>query len=145
MKPVCCRPRRTERAWAFALLLALLALSCLVLTSCKKQADESPDTAVVDRTEGGYAPGQIRPEPAQSVPGKAVQRAIGHKCQENLRQVRMLIMSAKMDSEDGTHPASLTALPEAARISSCPLGHEAYTYDPATGEVHCPHPGHEKY
>jgi len=30
-------------------------------------------------------------------------------------------------------------------MKQCPIGKEPYEYDPATGKVHCPHPGHEKY
>ena len=39
----------------------------------------------------------------------------------------------------------LSEMKEISSISKCPVGGEAYTYNPQTGEVHCPHPGHERY
>ena len=33
----------------------------------------------------------------------------------------------------------------AAKVSKCPVGKETYTIDPESGEIHCPHLGHEKF
>ena len=65
-------------------------------------------------------------------------------CQSNLNQVRQSLSIAKM-SEEQTNPADLAALKLPAEVTHCPIGNEAYTYDPAKAEVHCPHPGHEEY
>jgi len=97
----------------------------------------------VDRTVGGSAPGQVTSAPAQSLPGRVLQKAIGEKCSENLRQVRAAIEAAR--GADGSYPESLAAVQDISQISSCPLGHEPYVYDQKTGEVHCVHPGHEKF
>ena len=29
--------------------------------------------------------------------------------------------------------------------ATCPVGEEPYDYDPTTGQIHCVHPGHERY
>jgi hypothetical protein len=50
-----------------------------------------------------------------------------------------------LDFEDGSYPESLNSIPEAARISTCPISHQPYTYDPSTGQVHCTFQGHEGF
>lgn len=64
-------------------------------------------------------------------------------CKGNLEQLRQMISVEK--TTDDQAPASLNAIHAPASILKCPIGGEAYVYDPATGAVHCPHPGHEKY
>ena len=71
-------------------------------------------------------------------------RAYDVDCQSNLRQDRMAIGMAHDSDADGKFPATLNDVPGTAGIRKCPDGGEPYTYDPQTGEVHCPHPGHEK-
>ena len=46
---------------------------------------------------------------------------------------------------EDTKPASLAAAKITGDLARCPIGHEPYVYDPATGTIHCVHPGHEKY
>ena len=65
-------------------------------------------------------------------------------CRENLKQVREMISMAETDNDDKP-PASLTDVKIPDSMLHCPIGHEAYIYDPATGTVKCPHPGHSKY
>lgn len=65
-------------------------------------------------------------------------------CKANLGQVRQSIQVAEASDSDA-HPASLDELRLPASVTHCPIGNEAYTYDSASGTVHCPHPGHEKY
>ena len=71
-------------------------------------------------------------------------RAHDVECQSNLRQVRMAIGMAHDGDPDAKYPASLDELRDISSIRKCPDGGENYTYDPQTGEIHCPHPGHEK-
>jgi hypothetical protein len=67
-------------------------------------------------------------------------------CQSNISQVRQALSMAQMSESDGKFPRSLTELKELpGEFLSCPTGHEPYLYDPATGQVHCVHPGHENY
>ena len=65
-------------------------------------------------------------------------------CISNIKQVRLALQVASTNADDA-FPATLeeTKLPK--EFYSCPLGHEAYNYDPKTGIVTCVHPGHEKY
>ncbi len=79
----------------------------------------------------------------RTVLGAAKAAAQDDVCRSNLSQVRMAVGIAR--GEDETGPASLDALPNIRSVASCPIGHEAYLYDPATGAVKCPHPGHGKY
>ncbi len=147
MKQPCYLHRRAEIVKIFFYIIALAVIP-LMLASCfnKKEAAPAPaPTGSVDRTEGGNAPGQITMQPAQSIPGRAVQKAISEKCKENLRQIRMSIFADK-DSNGGSYPATLgDAVKGGGYVTSCPIGHEQYTYDPETGKVNCPHPGHEVY
>jgi len=78
-----------------------------------------------------------------TIPGAAEAAARDTVCRSNLNQVRQGLMVAQ-GGED-THPESLDVLKFPADSLHCPIGHEAYLYDPTTGTVTCPHPGHEKY
>lgn len=76
--------------------------------------------------------------------GRAANRAKDTVCQSNIRQIRMAIDIAK--TTDGP-PASLTDLPGfSPDFFHCTIEpKEAYIYDPSTGKVTCPHPGHENF
>ncbi len=65
-------------------------------------------------------------------------------CRSNLAQVRQMIQAAEIDNDDKP-PASLSDVKVPESMLHCPIGNEAYEYDPATGTVKCPHPGHHKY
>lgn len=78
-----------------------------------------------------------------TIPGMAEMSAQDTVCRSNLSQVRQGLMVAQGGEE--THPASLQELKFPAEVLRCPIGHEPYVYDPTTGTVTCPHPGHEKY
>lgn len=64
-------------------------------------------------------------------------------CINNLRSCRQAIEVAK--GAEGKPPASLDEMREVKSISKCPIGGEEYVYDPSTGVIRCPHPGHQKY
>ena len=81
-------------------------------------------------------------------PGKAhnpIERAHDSECINNVHQVHLAILAADAGDTEGKHPVSLNELKLPKEMLSCPVGHQAYVYDPATGEVHCPYPGHEKF
>ena len=66
-------------------------------------------------------------------------------CRSNIAQVRAALIIAQ-SANDEKPPESLTDTKLPQEFYKCSLPpHEAYVYDPATGQVHCPHPGHEKY
>ena len=79
-----------------------------------------------------------------TVVGQSVARAKDEVCMSNIRQVRMSIQALSTNADD-QKPESLEALKLPATMIECPIGHEPYTYDPATGAVKCPHAGHGKY
>jgi len=79
----------------------------------------------------------------KTVPGAAEMAAYDTNCKSDLVQVRESIMIAQGGEEK--FPATLEELHLPAEVLKCPIGHEPYVYDPTTGTVHCPHPGHEKY
>ncbi len=81
----------------------------------------------------------------KTVPGLAVLAAKDDVCRNNLSQDRSSIQIFHSTNGDEGYPAKLEDLRLGHDFCYCPVGHERYTYDPNTGEVHCPHPGHEKY
>jgi hypothetical protein len=112
-----------------------IVLLSFALASCKHNSDPKPAEETA----------HITSEPAQSIPGRAVQAGMGVQCKNNLQQLRMLIDTAKNEDEDGRYPASLANIPEATHIMECPISHKPYEYDPTTGQVHCTFPGHENF
>lgn len=130
--------RGNRRVLAIVALVMGLLLLGVFLTSCNKQADKA-ETKAQDQ---GWT---MTSEPAQSIPGRAVQKSMGTKCESNLQQLRELITMAKTDNGDESYPASLADIPEASRISKCPISKNPYEYDPTTGKVHCTFSGHENF
>ncbi|HXG25212.1 MAG TPA: prepilin-type N-terminal cleavage/methylation domain-containing protein [Chthonomonadales bacterium] len=67
-------------------------------------------------------------------------------CEANLRIVRQSLEVRRTGDPDGANVwslAELRELPSEAR--RCPVGGEEYIYDPQTGQVRCPHPGHQNF
>lgn len=86
----------------------------------------------------------------KTVAGKTVRAPIvqAHdtECISNLRSVRQAIEAYRASDPDGGFPPSLQSLHELpSSVVECAVGHEPYRYDPQTGQVTCPHPGHESY
>jgi len=81
-------------------------------------------------------------------PGKGhnpMERAHDTECINNVHQVHLAILAAQAGETDGKNPASLEELKLPKEMLSCPMGHVPYVYDPVTGQVHCPYPGHENF
>ena len=77
---------------------------------------------------------------AQTTLGKAVQKGESVECRTNLSQLRLMI---QMEAMEGSNPAQLDVnwgVPLRCPVSGYPSG-----YDPQTGQVWCPTPGHEGY
>ncbi len=79
-----------------------------------------------------------------TVPGQAMFKARDEVCKNNIRQARSGLEVARATGGD-VPPQSLSDTRLSAEFLQCPIGKEPYTYDPASGEVKCPHLGHEKY
>ncbi len=80
---------------------------------------------------------------AQTTLGKAIQKGESVECRSNLNQFRQMIQMERMSSPDGAYPPALDnswGLP-----MKCPVSGYDYRYDPQTGKVWCPTPGHEDY
>lgn len=122
----------------FANLLRLcgmiMLVSCLLFgaASCKKEAAEPEKEGI-----------RLTREPAKSIPGRVMQKAVSVECQSNLQQIRSAVQIYK--EENDAFPATLAETNYPAKVLRCPISREAYIYDPATGEIHCTFPGHEKY
>ena len=92
----------------------------------------------------GEKPAKARPDGhGTTVLGAVRSEAKDAVCQSNITQLRTAITIAQQSNE--TFPAQLEETKLGNDFYSCPIGHERYIYDPATGKVSCPHPGHEKY
>jgi len=77
---------------------------------------------------------------AQTTPGKAIQKAESVECQNNLKQLRLMI---QMKAMEGSTPPQLD--PKWGVSLRCPVSGYEYQYDPQSGKVWCPTPGHQKY
>ncbi len=80
----------------------------------------------------------------KTIVGQTKAAAKDDVCRSNLGQLRLALQIAQ-DPVEGTWPATVEGAKIGSDFYSCPLGHEPYVYDPKTGQVHCVHPGHEKY
>jgi hypothetical protein len=81
------------------------------------------------------------PGEAQTVLGQALQKGESAECVQNLRQLRLQIEMEKQST--GEYPP---ALDRKWGISlTCPVSNLPYKYDPRTGRVWDPTPGHEAY
>jgi len=81
-----------------------------------------------------------------TVPGLVKAKAEDTVCRSNLGQLRMsLQISHDSGGSDEAWPQTLEETRLGQAFYKCPMGKEPYVYNPQTGEVHCTHPGHEKY
>ncbi len=77
---------------------------------------------------------------AQTTLGKAVQKGESVECQNNLRQLRLMI---QMEAMEGSNPAQLDA--KWGVPLRCPVSAYEYQYNPESGQVWCPTPGHQAH
>lgn len=92
--------------------------------------------------KGGNQPSARPDGKGSTVPGLVQLKAKDEVCRSNIGQVRLSIQA---NTVEDTFPASIQELKLPQEFSFCPIGKEAYVYDPTTGVAYCPHPGHEKY
>lgn len=139
MKQACCRRRADHGARIAFVVLGLLALG---VASCAKKGEDTSAKPDTEPTAAGF---NITTEPAQTLPGRVVQKSMGTECQNNLRQLRMIIDSGKSERGEGLPAASLSEVSSDPRLQQCPISHQPYTYDSSTGEVRCTFEGHESF
>lgn len=75
--------------------------------------------------------------------GEVRQAAESVECRNNLSQIRAAIQMRTTMEE--AYPRSLQELGLPATMLVCPVSGQAYQYDPNTGQVRCPTPGHASY
>lgn len=83
----------------------------------------------------------------QTIYGKSMDTAKGADCAERLRQIRMGVQMYRNSSTDESNPPTLrdAGLSVGSDYFRCPVADQPYTYDPASGAVTCPHPGHTSF
>lgn len=144
MKRECCPPRASR---GFAALIEILVVAALIVGGIVMYLNFSGGSKATSDTmralDNASSPND--PTAPRSIPGMAIRKARSTQCQENLRQIRMLVMTARNESETGSVPPTLQAIPDSAQIRFCPVGKVEYEYNSASGEVQCPFPGHERF
>lgn len=140
MKRECCHRPFVSRG--FAALIEILIVAFIIIGGMAMYMSMNRDAASLTTSIDQVGTGVSEP---QSIPGKAVRKAVSMECQENLRQLRMMIDSDRFETEDGGYPQTLESMQGAASIDKCPVSGKPYDYNPETGQVHCTTPGHEKY
>jgi len=100
---------------------------------------------LVVATVGFYSQSQRKDKLGNTTIGLVKLAAKDEVCRSNLANLRQSIQVYRSSSGDESNPPTLEDTKIGSDFYSCPLGHEKYVYDPKTGQVHCPHPGHEKF
>ena len=80
----------------------------------------------------------------ETVVGRSLLAGKDTECRNNLGQMRTSIQIGT-DPVSDTPPSTLQATGMSSQFMSCPVGEVDYVYDPSSGKVSCPHPGHESY
>jgi type II secretory pathway pseudopilin PulG len=127
---------RRQQGWTLVATMVVLVIMCLLAVALFKGGSMFGAKSTTPARKDGHG---------TTVLGAAEWAAKDTVCRSNISQVRQALQIAESNDADDKYPATLqeTHLPK--EFYSCPVGHEPYAYDPATGEVHCVHPGHEKY
>ncbi|HRK20608.1 MAG TPA: type II secretion system protein [Fimbriimonadaceae bacterium] len=120
---------RTQRGQTLVASLIVVAIICiLAVVMLKGTFGESKSS----RPDGR----------GTTIPGAVMAKAQDTECKQYLQQVRMSIQVTQTSTD--AFPATIEETNLGSTFYECPLGGEKYQYDPSTGKVTCPHPGHEK-
>lgn len=123
-----------RKAFTLIEILAVLGIIAVLAT-----------IATVGLRSTSGAPSSRKDGKGNTVIGQTMLRAKDEVCRSNVNQVRQMLFAGSTGGEDG-YPAQLKDLRGLPKdFELCPIGKEAYDYDPQAGTVSCPHPGHEKY
>ena len=114
--------------------LATLAIICILMVGTFYGSGMFKGEAKSSRKDGL----------GKTIPGLVRYKAKDDVCRSNLRQARAAIELLSINDEDKP-PQDLSQARLPAEMLKCVVGKEAYLYDPATGKIACPHPGHEAY
>ncbi|MGQ9525365.1 MAG: hypothetical protein ACUVTZ_11080 [Armatimonadota bacterium] len=127
--------RRSAAGYAGLVVFLVAAILAFVIAAVMWGHKQKPQQ---DKTNA--------PANAQTIPGQAVERGHEVECMSNLRSIRQAIEMHKVTEE--TPPPNLAALSSAGigpQQLRCPVSGAPYQYDPSSGRVWCPTPGHEGF
>jgi len=130
--------RNTKRLGAFSLVSTLVTIAIMAMLAVGLMYGSGAFSG--GKPKSPRADGRGPP-----IPGLVKAEAQDTVCQSNLGQVRSALQIAQSSSGDDTFPETLEETRIGANFYKCPMGKEPYVYDRATGQVTCPHPGHEKF
>jgi type II secretory pathway pseudopilin PulG len=122
---------KTQRGQTLAASLIVIAIIAIA-------------AVVVITGTGGAKPKPKADGRGKTVLGNARASAQDGVCKSNLSQARQLLQVAKSTDEE-TVFTSVAQIPGATGVAKCYVGKEDYVLNPQTGEISCPHLGHEKY
>ncbi len=126
--------KRTQRGETLVgLLIAMVIIGVLAVAMMKGSS-----------MFGGPGPSARKDGKGTTTVGLVKLAAKDVECQSNLGQVKLALQIAATNADE-KFPEQLEATKLPKEFYKCPVGGEKYTYDPTTGIVKCPHPGHEKY
>ncbi len=90
-----------------------------------------------------------RPGGPTTTVGMGLESGRAVDCSNNLSQIRYAIGLERMNDPDtATLPPNLEVLSRngiSPQMRKCPVSNQPYQYDPRTGKVWCPTPGHERF
>jgi hypothetical protein len=116
-------------------MLAVVAIIAILAVVMMKGSGSFGGTATTPRADGR----------GTTVPGLVKANAEDQVCRSNLSQLRMALQVQMSATADETRPATIEGINLASTYKKCPMGKEPYQYNSTTGELHCVHPGHEKF
>ena len=125
---------KSERGNTLVGMLVTIAIMAVLAIALFKGSSAFGGKAITPRKDGH----------GTTVMGQAEWAAKDTVCRSNLGQVREALMIAQ-SANDEKFPEHLEDTKLPPEFYKCPVGGEKYIYDPQTGQVSCPHPGHEKY
>ena len=77
--------------------------------------------------------------------GGVQSEALDAVCRATLNQARDSVAVARTMHQGAEKAQSLADFHLPDSETHCIVGKEEYVYSPETGQLHCPHPGHESY
>jgi len=136
--------KRAGNASLVGLLVAVAIVMVLVIIFLKPGSLLSSSAPGASKTSGVDVVHERKDKVGETIVGRSMAAAKDDVCREQLAGIRQSI-EIHIDPTDDSKPHSLADLQLPKSYCECPIGHEPYVYDPNTGQVHCKHPGHEKY
>ena len=125
-------------------VFAAVFVLVFMLGGCGGETPQEPAEAEI--TEPEETTTTVEEETAVPAPATVTNTPRKHVCAKNLATIRQVIKTR--EAEGDPYPTNLEVVAHTLEASPqdilyCPGGGGRYEYNPETGEVRCPHPGHE--